>query len=201
LDAVEGTSVTPKTRRLLAVLVVACCIGLVGVTAATYATWPANTLGAYLHHRRAQQEIIRGLERLAAAGPDPLSREFYQAWLAEEKGDLAEAIRDFESLQAKLQPGTELYLRSSLRLGLVQGENHEPEKELATYRALMTRYPGASLMSQSMFHLRHGQRDQARILLDQALAQDASDGSLGSDRQLAIILRNGLNPAGARLAP
>jgi tetratricopeptide (TPR) repeat protein len=198
---VEGASVTPKFRRLLAVLILASCTGLVGVAAATYATWPANTLGAYLRHRRAQQEIVRGLERLIAAEPDPLSREFYQAWLAEEKGDFTEAIRAFESLQVKAPPGTEFHLRTSLRLGLVHGENHEPERELATYRALMVRYPGPSLLSQTMFYLRQGQRDRARVLLDQALAQDARDGSLGRDRQFALMLRNGLNPAGARSTP
>jgi tetratricopeptide (TPR) repeat protein len=193
--------VTPKIRRLLGVLVLASCIGLVGVAAATYATWPANTLGAYLHHRRAQQEIVRGLERLIAAEPDLLSREFYQAWLAEEKGDFTEAIRGFESLQAKARPGTTLHLDSSLRLGLAHGLNHEPDEELATYRALMTRYPGPSLLSQTMFHLRQGHRDKARALIDQALSQDVRDGSLGADRQLALMLWNGLNPAGAHPAP
>ncbi|HSB82157.1 MAG TPA: hypothetical protein VLM91_25525 [Candidatus Methylomirabilis sp.] len=192
---------TPKLRRLLGVLVLASCIGLVGVAAATYVTWPANTLGDYLHHRRTQQEIIRSLERRIAAEPDLLTREFYQAWLAEEKGDLAEAIRGFESLRARARPGTTLHLHSSLRLGLAHGLNHEAAEELATYRALMTRYPGPSLLSQTMFHLRHGQRDQARALLDQALAQDARDGSLGDDRQLAITLRHRLGPARAPSAP
>jgi tetratricopeptide (TPR) repeat protein len=200
-DAVERASVTPKIRRSLAVLVFASCIGLVGVAAATYATWPANTLGAYLHHRRAQQEIIRGLERLIAAQPDLLSREFYQAWLAEEKGDFAEAIRGFESVQARAQPGTLLHLHSSLRLGLAYGLNHDPDAELATYRALMARYPGASLLSQTTFHLRQGHRDQARVLINQALSQDARDGSLGGDRQLALRLWRGLNPAGAQPVP
>jgi tetratricopeptide (TPR) repeat protein len=192
--------VTPKVRRLLGMVVLSSCIGLVGLAAATYLTWPANTLGAYLHHRRAQQDIIRGLERMVAGQPDHLYREFYQAWLAEEKGDFAEAIQGFESLQVQAQPGSTLYLHTSLRLGLVHGENHEPEKELATYRALMTRYPGPSLLSQTMFHLRQGQRDTARSLLDQALAQDARDGSLGGDRELALILRKGLDPTGAQPA-
>jgi hypothetical protein len=119
--------------------------------------------------------------------PDPQSREFYQAWLVEEKGDFTEAIRSFESLQARARPGTTLHLHSSLRLCLAHGLNHEPAEELATYRALMAQYPGPSLKSQAMFHLRHGRRDEARSLLDQALAQDAMDGSLGADRQMALM--------------
>ena len=192
---------TPKTRRLLSVLVLSSCVGLVGVAAATYATWPDNTLGVYLHQRRALQETMHALERRIAGEPDPLTRRFYQAWLAEEKGDVAEAILGFESLQATARPGTTLHLRSSLRLGLAHGRNHDPQKELETYQALMARYPGPSRLSQAMFHLRQGQREQARVLLDEALARDARDGSLGSDRQLAAALRNGLGPAGARSAP
>lgn len=191
----------PKTRRLLRVTVLTTCIGLVGIAAATYATWPDNALGAYLHQRRAQQEIVRSLERRVAGEPDPLTREFYQAWLAEEKGDLAGAIRGFASLQAAAPPGTTLHLQSSIRLGLAHGLNHDPERELATYRALMARYPGPSLLSQAMFHLRRGQRERARLLLDEAIARDRSDGSLGSDRQLASTLRNGLGQAGPRPAP
>ncbi|HSB72774.1 MAG TPA: hypothetical protein VLT62_25910 [Candidatus Methylomirabilis sp.] len=192
---------TPKTRRLLSVLVLSSCIGLVGVAASTYATWPANTLGVYLHQRRARQQNIHALEGRVAGETDPLTRRFYQAWLAEEKGDMAEAIRGFESLQAAARPGTTLHLRSSLRLGLAHGANHDPEKELATYQGLMARYPGPSLLSQAMFHLRKGQRERARVLLDEAIARDTRDGSLGSDRQLATTLRNGLGPAGARSAP
>ena len=191
----------PKTRRLWGILVLSSCISLVGIAAVTYATWPDNALGVYLHQRRAQQQVIRSLERRVAGERDPATHQFYQAWLAEEKGDLAGAIRGFESSQALAQPGTPLHLQTSIRLGLAHGLNHDPERELATYRALMARYPGPSLLTQAMFHLRRGQREAARLLLDEAIAQDQRDGSLGSDRELATSLRSGLGPAGPRPTP
>lgn len=192
---------TAKAQRLLGVLALSSCIGLAGVAAATYVTWPVNTLGNYLHHRQTQQEIVRALERSIAREPELLTREFYQAWLAEEKGDFTQAIQDFESLRARSRPGTDLHLHSSLHLARAHGANHDPEKELATYQALMGRYPAVSLISQATFHLRQGEKEQARLLLDKALAQDAKDGSLGGDRKLAVMLRNGLGAAAGRSSP
>lgn len=185
---------TAKTRRMLSVLGISSCVGLVAVAVTTYATWPANTLGNYLRDRQARQQIIRALERRISAERDALTREFYQAWLAEETGDLAGAIRGFQSLRQKARPGTPLHLHSSLRLGLAYGLNQDLEREVATYQELMDRYPGASRLSQATFYLRRGQAERARTLLDEALAQDERDGSLGTSRQLAQDLRNGLGP-------
>lgn len=192
----RGTPLTAKTRRLLGVLALSSGIGLVGVAVATYVTWPANAVGKYVRDRRAHQDIVHALEWRIGAEPDPVSRGFYQAWLAEETGDLSGAIRAFEAVQAATRPGTALYLKSSLRLGLAQGQNHEPEKELATYRSLMGQYPGASRLSQATFYLRQGDTNRARTLLQDALEQDARDGSLGTYRRFARDLRDGLGPVG-----
>jgi tetratricopeptide (TPR) repeat protein len=170
-------------------------LGLVGVAAMTYLTWPANTLGNYLHHRRNREANIRALTMQIARQADPLERRFYQAWLAEEKNDVQAAIRGFHALRAETRPGTNLHLRSSLRLGLAYGLNNQPEQELATYQALMDQYPGPSRLSQATFYLRRGNRDRARAMLDEALTLDEKDGSLGSDRGLARSLRSGLGPA------
>ncbi len=186
---------TAKTRRMLGVLGLSASLGLVAVAIVAYATWPANTLGNYLRDRQAHQQILLGLERRIGAERDSLTREFYQAWLAEEKGDLPGAIRGFQSLREKARPGTPLHLHSSLRLGLAYGLNRDLERELATYRGLMDRYPGASRLSQATFYLRRGEAERARLLLDEALGQDEKDGSLGTSRQLAQDLRNGLRPA------
>lgn len=188
----RDTYMQAKTRRLLDVLILSSAIGLVAVAVATYVTWPANTLGNYLRDRRAREENVRALETRIATEADPLSREYYQAWLAEEKGDLAGAIRGFQSLRDKVPPGTPLHLLSWLRLGLAHGRNGDLERELATYQELMGPYPGASRLSQATFYLRRGDRNLARAVLDEALAQDAKDGSLGTDRQMAQVLRNGL---------
>lgn len=185
---------TAKTRRMLGVLGLSASLGLVAVAVTTYATWPANTLGNYLRDRQARQEVIRALEHRISAERDSLAREFYQAWLAEEKGDLAEAIRGFQSLREKARPGTPLHLHSSLRLGLAYGLNHDLERELMTYQGLMDRYPGASRLSQATYYLRRGEAERARVLLDEALSQDEKDGSLGTSRRLAQDLRNGLGP-------
>lgn len=180
---------TKKTRRLLEILVLSSGLGLVGVAVMIYVTWPANTLGNYIRDRRNREANIRALEWRTGRETDPQARAFYQAWLAEEKGDLNGAIRGFQALRDEAQPGTKLHLKSSLRLGLAYGQNHQPEQELATYQALMDQYPGPSRLSQATFYLRQGDRDRARVLLDEALAQDERDGSLGSDRQFAQYLR------------
>ena len=185
---------TAKTRRMLGVLGLSASLGLVAVAVTPYATWPANTLGNYLRNRQAHQQIILALERRTSAERDSLTREFYQAWLAEEKGNLAGAIQGFQSLREKTRPGTPLHLHSSLRLGLAYGLNRDLEQELATYQGLMDQYPGASRLSQATFYLRRGEAERARVLLDEALGQDEKDGSLGTSRRLAQDLRNGLGP-------
>jgi len=181
--------VTKKTRRLLEILVLSSGLGLVGVAVMIYVTWPANTLGNYIQDRRNREANIRAITMRIEREADPLERRFYQAMLAEEKGDLKGAIRGFQALHDETQPGTKLHLKSSLRLGLAYGQNHQPEQELATYQALMDQYPGPSRLSQATFYLRHGDRDRARVLLEEALVQDERDGSLGSDRQFAQYLR------------
>ncbi|MFI5340535.1 MAG: tol-pal system YbgF family protein [Candidatus Methylomirabilales bacterium] len=180
---------TAKSRRLLEILLLAAGLGLLGVAVMTYVTWPANTLGNYVRDRRNRQANVRALTLRIQSEVDPLERRFYQAWLAEEKQDFQGAIRGFLALRAETQPGTNLHLRSSLRLGLAYGENGQPDQELATYQAQMDQYPGPSRLSQATFYLRRGDRDHARVMLDEALAQDERDGSLGSDRQFAQYLR------------
>ena len=183
---------TSKTRRLLQVLGLSSGVGLLAVAAMISLTWPANTLGNFLHARQSRAANVRALEMRVSVEPDPLQRAFYQAWLAEEKGDLGEAIRGFGAVRDETRPGTLLHLHSSLRLGLAYGKNGEADRELATYQALMGQYPGASRLSQATFHLRRREMDRARTLLDTALAQDARDGSLGGHRQMAQQLRDGL---------
>ena len=180
---------TAKARRLLQISLLASGLGVVGVAAMTYLTWPANTLGNYVQDRRNREANVRALTMRIEREADPLERQFYQAWLAEEKQDLQGAIRGFQALRAEAQPGTKLHLRSSLRLGLAYGQNHQPDLELATYQALLDLYPGPSRMSQATFYLRKGDRASARLILDEALAQDEKDGSLGSDRRFAKYLR------------
>jgi tetratricopeptide (TPR) repeat protein len=186
--------VTAKTRRLLEILVGSSVLGLVAVAIMTYVTWPTNTLGNYIRDRQNREANIRTITWRIERESDPLQRRFYQAMLAEEKGDLDGAIRGFKSLRDDLQPGTKLHLTSALRLGLAYGQNRQPEQQLATYQALMDRYPGQSRLSQAVFHLRRGERERARVLLDEALAQDEKDGSLGAERQFALSLRSGLGP-------
>jgi tetratricopeptide (TPR) repeat protein len=185
----EEPAVTAGFRRLLKLLLLASGLGLVGVAVMTYLTWPANVLGNYVRDRQNHEANIRALTMRIEREADPLERRFYQAWLAEEKHDLPGAIQRFQSLRTDTQPGTNLHLRSSLRLGLAYGQNHQPEQELATYRALMDLYPGPSRLSQATFYLRQGDREHARVILDEALTQDDRDGSLGSDRKFARYLR------------
>jgi tetratricopeptide (TPR) repeat protein len=186
--------VTGKSKKLLGIAALSLVIGLGGVAATVYATWPNNALGVYLLERENRQANIRALEWRVSMETDPTSRAFFQAWLAEEKGDLAQAIRGFQSLRDAARPGTPFYLRTSLRLGLAYGLNHEPERELAIYQALDDQYPGSSRLSQATFHLRRGEKEQARRALDEALDRDERDGSLGTDRALAQSLRAGLAP-------
>jgi len=181
---------TERTRRrLVAFVLLPSGISVAAAAVITYATWPANAVANYFHDRRNQQANVRALEWRVGAEADPLERRFYQAWLAEEKGDLKGAIRGFQALRDDARPGTPLHLKSSLRLGLAYGLNRQPERELQTYLALMDRYPGPSQLSQATFYLRRGDRKQARRVLDEALAQDAKDGSLGSQRGFAEYLR------------
>jgi hypothetical protein len=186
--------VTGKSKKLLGIAVLSLVVGLGGVAATVYLTWPNNALGVFLIERENRQANIRALEWRVGMETEPASRAFFQAWLAEEKGDLAQAIRGFQSLRDAARPGTPFHLRTSLRLGLAYGLNHEPERELATYQALNDQYPGSSHLSQATFHLRRGEKDLARRALDEALDRDERDGSLGGDRALAQSLRAGLVP-------
>lgn len=186
---------TAKARRLVGIVLVALSAVLLGVGATMYATWPDNFAGVLVTERQNREANIRALEWRLTRETEPAELAFYQAWLAEERGDFDEAIRGFRSLRDTALPGTALYLRSSLRLGLAYGRNRQPEEELAIYQGLMERYPGPSRLSQATHHLRRGERDQARRLLDDALARDERDGSLGSERPFALWLRAGLGSA------
>jgi len=187
--------VTAKSKRLASVMCLALGTGLIGVAAAAWVTWPNNFAGVFLNERRNRGSNIRALEWRVTQETEPAGQAFFQAWLAEEKGDLDGAIRGFQSLRDGATPGTALHLKSSLRLGLAYGRNRQPDQELAIYQGLMARYPGPSRLSQATYHLRRGEKDQARRLLDDALARDERDGSLGSQRQFALSLRAGLGAA------
>jgi len=181
-------------RRLVVFVCLASGLSVAAAAVVTYVTWPANAVANYFHDRRNQRANVRALEWRINAETDSLERRFYQAWLAEEKGDLRRAIQGFKSLRDDARPGTPLHLKSSLRLGLAYGLNRQPDRELHTYQALMDRYPGSSRLSQATFYMRQGDRNQARRVLDEALAQDEKDGSLGSQRGFAQYLRAGLGP-------
>ncbi len=186
--------VSAHSKKFLGIAIIFLGLGVGGVAATAYLTWPNNVLGLYLHERRNRAANIHALEWRVSHETDPAYKTFYQAWLAEEKGDLSQAIRSFQSLRDAAIPGTEIHLRSSLRLGLAYGLNDEPERELALYLAMMDRYPGPSRLSQAFFYMRHGKRELARKTLDDALARDKEDGSLGSHRAFAQSLRAGLGP-------
>jgi hypothetical protein len=183
------------TKRRLMIVCLALGVALIGIVATIHSTWPNNFAGVFLNERRNREANVRALEWRITQETESAGRGFYQAWLAEEKGDLDDAIRRFRSLRDAAPPGTRLYLTSSLRLGLAYGRNGQPDEELATYQGLMGPYPGPSRLSQATYHLRRGERDQARRLLDDALAQDERDGSLGADRKFVLGLRAGLGPA------
>lgn len=183
---------TAVPARILAGLVVAVCVI---VTVLLYATWPDNDVGLYLHERRNRDANIRALERRIARETEPHAQAFYRAWLAEEGGDLEGALRGFREVRDGVPPDSALHLRSSLRLALVYGLNGQSDRELAIYEGLMERYPGPSRLSRAMYYLRRGDMEQARRWLDEALARDERDQSLGSDRDLARSLRAGLGTA------
>jgi hypothetical protein len=187
--------VTAKFKRRLIVVCLALGVGLTAIAATIHSTWPNNFAGVFLNERRNREASIRALEWRITQETDPAGRAFYQAWLAEEKGDFEGAIRGFRSLRDAAPPGTRLHLTTSLRLGLAYGRNGQPDEELAVYQGLMGPHPGPSRLSQATYHLRRGERDQARRLLDDALARDERDGSLGADRKFVLGLRAGLGAA------
>lgn len=189
---------TAKTRLFLHMGLGSALAGVVGVILAVYLTWPQNSLGAYLQLRDDQAKIIRALEGRIAGESDPLVRTFYQAWLAEERGDLAGAIAGFREVQSRADRDGSLSVRATLRLGQSYGRNGEPERELATYQSLMERHPGASRLGQIFYHLRRDEQAEALALLEVALAQDARDGSLGRYRQAAHQIRDGLRASAPR---
>jgi tetratricopeptide (TPR) repeat protein len=166
--------------------------GLVAVAVMLYANWPDNAVGVYLNERSNREANIRALEWRVTQEIEGADRDFFRAWLAEEKGDLDEAIRGFQSLRDGAAPGTAFHLKNALRLGLAYGNNRQPDEELAVYQGLMGRYPGPSRLSQAMYRLRRGEKEEALRLLDDALALDERDGSLGTQRDFALFLRAGL---------
>jgi tetratricopeptide (TPR) repeat protein len=187
-----ASDMTAKARLFLRMLLGSAAIGLAGVALAVYLTWPVNSLGANLKIRSNQAEILRALEERVAREPDPLLRRFFEAWHAEEQGDLAGAIRGFRGIREATDEAGMLYVHASLRLGQSYGRNGEPDRELAIYQGLMSRHPGASRLSQAFFHLRRGERAEALALLETAVAQDAADGSLGHYAATARTIRNDL---------
>ena len=183
---------TAQSKRFLGIAILFVGLSIGGVAVTVYLTWPDNALGLYLHERTNREANIHALEWRVGVETEATTRAFYQAWLAEERGDLGEAVRGFQALRDGARPGTLLHLVASMRLGLAYGLNREPERELATYQALLAQYPGPSRLSQATFYLRHDEKDRARETLDAALAQDVRDGSLGTDRSFAQSLRSGL---------
>lgn len=186
---------TATTKRRWMILCFILGAALTGIAATIHVTWPNNFAGVFVNERRNRAANIRALEWRITQETDPSGRAFYEAWLAEEKGDLERAIRGFRTLRDAVPPGTGLYLTRSLRLGLAYGRNGQPDEELAIYQGLMGSYPGPSRLSQATYHLRRGEREQARRMLDDALKQDERDGSLGSERAFVRALRAGLGPA------
>jgi hypothetical protein len=192
----RAPSVSPVVRRWLRLILISAVGTLATVGVAVYLTWPDNRVGDHVRVWQAQRETIRALERRVAGESDPLIRRYYAAWLSEERGDVPEAIREFRALRDQASPGTDLHLHCSLRLGLAYGLNREPERELAVYRDLLARYPGASRLSQATFHLRRGEAAPARRLLTEALAQDAADRSLGASRPMAQAILDEIRSQG-----
>jgi hypothetical protein len=193
----RASSVSPVICRWLRLVLISAVGTLATVGLVVYLTWPDNTIGDYVRIREGQRERIRALERRVAGESDPLVRRYYAAWLWEERGDIPEAIRGLLVLRDMATPGTQLHLHCMLRLGLAYGLNREPERELAVYRDLLARYPGASRLSQATYHLRRGEAAPARLLLREALARDAADRSLGSSRPMAQAILDGIRPQGA----
>jgi hypothetical protein len=188
--------------RWLQVVGLALGVSFAGIAAGLLLTWPDNALGDYLRIWRNWRDRIAGLEHRVATENDPLVRAYYQAWLTEERGDVRQAIAGYRSVREAATPGSRLHLHAALRLGRAHGSRGEHAEELAAYESLMASHPGPSGVSQALFFLRRGDRARARAVLDQALARDARDDSLGEDRALARSLRNSLHvadqPGGAR---
>ena len=184
--------VDAKARLFLRMGLGSALAGVVGVILALVLTWPQNSLGAYFRLRDDQAKIIRALEDRDAGESHPVERTFYQAWLAEERGDLAGAIVGFREVQDRADQAGRLYVRATLRLGQSYGRNGELEREMTVYRSLMDRHPGASRLGQIFYHLRRDEQAEALALLEVALVQDAQDGSLDQYRQAAREIRDGL---------
>lgn len=191
---------TAKSRLFLRMGLGSALAGVATVSLAVFLTWPQNSLGAYLQLRDDRAKVIRALEGRVAGESDLVVRAFFQAWLAEERGDLAGAIAGFREVQGRAEQDGSLYVRATIRLGQSYGRNGEPERELATYQGLMERHPGAGRLSQIFYRLRRDERTEALTLLEAALAQDAQDGSLGQYRHIARQIRDGLRASvpGAR---
>jgi hypothetical protein len=162
---------------------------------AIWLSWPDNAVADYVSIWQGQRDRVRGLRSRVAAETDPEARAFFAAWLAQEEGDFAAAIRGFESIRSRSRPGTTAYLVSTIRLGQAYGRNNDAARELAAYQSLLPDHPAASRMSQATFHLRRREVETARALLLEALAQDASDGSLGGYRDMAQAMLNSTTPS------
>lgn len=162
---------------------------------AVWLSWPDNAVADHVSIWQGHRDMVRGLRARVAAEPDLEVKAFFAAWLAEEEGDIAGAIRGFESVRSRSRPGTQTYLVSTIRLGQAYGRNNDPVRELAVYRELLTDHPLASRLSQATFHLRRREVEAARALLLEALAQDARDGSLGEYRGMAQALLNSATPS------
>jgi hypothetical protein len=167
---------------------------------AVWLSWPENSVADYVHIWRAQRERVDGLRRRVAAEADPEVKAFYAAWLAEEQGDIAAAVRGFESVRSRSRPGSQGYLASTIRLGQAYGRSGDPARELAVYRSLLSDHPAASRMSQATFHLRRREFEAARRVLVEALEQDTRDGSLGGYRPMAQALLDGTRQHGGPAA-
>lgn len=167
---------------------------------AVWLSWPENAVADYVHIWRAQRTLVDGLRRRVAAEANPEVKAFYAAWLAEEQGDIAAAVRGFESVRSRSRPGSQGYLASTIRLGQAYGRGGDPGRELAVYQSLLPDHPAASRMSQATFHLRRREVEAARRVLAEALEQDARDGSLGGYRPMAQAMLDGTRRHGGPAA-
>jgi hypothetical protein len=186
-----------RRPRWLRVVGLALGLSVAGAAAAGVLTWPDNPLADYWRIWRNWRGRLAGLERRVATEKDPVVQAYYQAWLTAERGHTRQAMAEYRAVREAAPPGSRLGVQAALRLGRLHGDVGEYAAELAIYESLMPAHPAESLLSQGMFYIRRGDRERARALLDEALARDARDGSLGEDRRLARGLRHGLGPAGA----
>jgi hypothetical protein len=166
---------------------------VIGLT--VWLSWPDNAVADYVSIWQGQRDMVRGLRARVAAETDLEVKAFFAAWLAQEEGDIAAAIRGFEAIRSRSRPGTSAYLVSTIRLGQAYGLNNETARELAAYQSLLPDHPAASRMSQATFHLRRREVESARDLLREALALDARDGSLGEYRDMAQAMLNSATPS------